>query len=149
MQQEISERLTELRPFVEESERLEVAAAALQGMPGATPIVRTPPAARSATGRRPAVEIPVKASPVRRPRHAKVRRKIGSPRRKRPALSANQRAIVAALEHGAHTVRELVIVTGMGDQTARNNLKGLVVLEKVVKTERGGKAAYALAVSGE
>jgi hypothetical protein len=149
MQQEISDRLDQLRPFVEESKRLEVAAAALEGVPGTTPIMRTPPAARSATGSRPAVEIPVKASPVRRPRHAKVRRKVGSPRRKRPALSANQRAIVAALEHGAHTVRELVTVTGMGDQTARNNVKGLIVLEKVVKTERGGKAAYALAVSGE
>jgi hypothetical protein len=56
----------------------------------------------------------------------------------------NQRAIVAALEHGAHTVRELVVVTGMSDQTVRNNVKGLLGLEKVVKVERGGKVAYAV-----
>jgi hypothetical protein len=149
VQQEISERLDELRPLVEEAERLEVAAAALQEAPGTTPIARTPPAARSAAGRRPAVEIPVKASPLRRPRRAKVRRKVGSPSRKRPVLSANQRAIIAALAHAPHTVQELVTVTAMGDQTVRNNVKDLVGLEKVVKTERGGKAAYALPASAQ
>ena len=130
MQQEISERLNELKPLVEESERLKGAAAALEGVPGTTPVVST--------------LAPAKASPVRSPRRAKARRKARSPRRKRVPLSANQRAIIAALKHAPHTVRELVAVTAMGDQTVRNNVKALVGLEKVVKTERGGKAAYAL-----
>jgi AcrR family transcriptional regulator/DNA-binding MarR family transcriptional regulator len=75
---------------------------------------------------------------------SEVRPKAGARRRKRARLSANQRAILAALEHGAHTVRELVVVTGLSDQTARNNLKGLLVREQVVKTERASKTAYAL-----
>lgn len=37
-----------------------------------------------------------------------------------------------------------MVVTAMSDQTARNNLKGLLGRETVVKTERGGKAANAL-----
>jgi AcrR family transcriptional regulator/DNA-binding MarR family transcriptional regulator len=73
-----------------------------------------------------------------------LRPKAGARRRKRARLSANQRAILAALEHGAHTVRELVVVTGLSDQTARNNLKGLLGREQVVKTERASKTAYAL-----
>jgi DeoR/GlpR family transcriptional regulator of sugar metabolism len=44
-------------------------------------------------------------------------------------------------------VRELVVVTSMSDQTARNNLKVLVTRDTVVKTERGGTAAYALPAS--
>jgi hypothetical protein len=140
MQEEIGERLGELKPLVEESERLEVAAAALGEMTGSAPIVRTQTASTP-----PAAE----AAPVRAPQRAKRRRKAASPKPKRASLSSNQRAIVAALEHGAHTVRELVVVTGMSDQTVRNNVKGLVGLEKVVKVERGGKVAYALAGSGK
>ena len=75
---------------------------------------------------------------------SKVRPKAGARKRKRARLSANQRAILAGLEHGARTVRELADVTGLSDQTARNNLNGLLGREKVVKTERGGKIAYAL-----
>jgi hypothetical protein len=135
MQQEIGERLNELRPLVEESERLKVAAKALDGMAGSTLTVRTPAASTPAAA---------ETSPVRAPQRVKGRRKASGRKRKGALLSGNQRAIIAALEHGAHTVRELVTVTGMGDQTARNNVKSLLGLEKVVKTERGGKAAYAL-----
>jgi AcrR family transcriptional regulator/DNA-binding MarR family transcriptional regulator len=79
---------------------------------------------------------------------SKVRPKPGARKRKRTRLSANQRAILAALEHGGHTVRELVVVTGMSDQTARNNLKRLLDREKVVKTERTGRIAYVLPSNG-
>jgi DNA-binding transcriptional ArsR family regulator len=183
MQQEIDERLNELKPLVEESERLKVAAAALEGVPGTTPVVRTPKAStparaqsaapkfrkrgggrprgsknraeRAAPASAPIVPVPVPAPPAaaqaaksapatKRRRGSKVRPKAGARKRGRAPLSANQRAIIAALEHGPHTVRELVIVTGMSDQTVRNNVKVLVGLGKVVKTERGGKAAYAL-----
>ena len=41
-------------------------------------------------------------------------------------------------------MRELVTVTGMSDQTVRNNVKSLVALGTVVKTQRDGKTAYAL-----
>ena len=136
MQQEITDRLGELEPSVDEFERLRAAAAALEDAGASAPIVRTPAASTPPTA---------EAAPVRAPQRAKRRRKAASPKPKRASLSSNQRAIVAALEHGAHTVRELVTVTGMSDQTVRNNVKGLLGLEKVVKVERGGKVAYGLA----
>jgi len=135
MQQEITDRLGELEPSVDEFERLRAAAAALEDAGASAPIVRTPAASTPPTA---------EAAPVRAPQRAKRRRKAASPKPKRASLSSNQRAIVAALEHGAHTVRELVTVTGMSDQTVRNNVKSLVALGTVVKTQRDGKTAYAL-----
>jgi hypothetical protein len=130
--QQITERLNELRPAVQEYKQLQAAAAALEI--AGTPTLSAPALANSAAPK---------------PRRRAARPKAGARQRKRAPLSANQRAIVAALEHGAHTMRELVVVTAMSDQTARNNLKGLVGRETVVKTERARKAAYALAVSGQ
>jgi DNA-binding transcriptional ArsR family regulator len=79
---------------------------------------------------------------------SKVRPKVGTRKHKRARLSAKQRKLVAALQHGARTVRELVDVTGMSDQTARYHLKVLEGCEKVVRTERDGKLAYELPAKG-
>ena len=79
---------------------------------------------------------------------AKVRRKAGARKRKRGRLTAKQRALVAALQDGPLTVRELVDATGMSDQTVRDTAKGLEARERVVKTERDGKIAYALPSKG-
>ena len=133
--QEITERLEELRPSVEEYKQLEAAAVALEEAAGSTSIPSTPQASRPARAK-------TAARKARKRRGGRSRGSKG--RAKAASLSANQRAIVAALEHGAHTVRELVTVTGMSDQTVRNNVKGLLGLERVGKVERGGKAAYGL-----
>ena len=79
---------------------------------------------------------------------SKVRRKAGARKRKRGRLTAKQRALVAALQDGPLTVRELVDATGMSDQTVRDTAKGLEARERVVKTERDGKIAYALPSKG-
>lgn len=79
---------------------------------------------------------------------SKVRPKAGAPKRKRARLTAKQRKLVAALEDGPRTVRELVDATGLSDQTARQSLNRLEAREKVVKTERDGLIAYELPSKG-
>jgi DNA-binding transcriptional ArsR family regulator len=53
-------------------------------------------------------------------------------------------AILAALEHGSHTVGELAVVTAMSGPSINGNLRRLVVEGVVVKTEREGKTAWSL-----
>jgi DNA-binding MarR family transcriptional regulator len=55
-------------------------------------------------------------------------------------------AIIAALEHGSHTVSELAIVTAMRGPIIANNLRRLQQGGTVTRTKRegDGKAAYAL-----
>jgi hypothetical protein len=51
------------------------------------------------------------------------------------------------LDHGSHTVGELAVVTAMSAPNVNGNLRRLLVEKAVVKTEREGKAAWALANS--
>jgi DNA-binding transcriptional regulator GbsR (MarR family) len=55
-------------------------------------------------------------------------------------------AIVAALEHGSHTVSELVMVTAISPAEIRSGLSRLRRQRKVTKVKRpgDGKSAYAL-----
>jgi hypothetical protein len=57
-----------------------------------------------------------------------------------------QQAILAALEHGSHTVSELVMVTAMRGSDIRGNLSRLTRQGKVTKVKRegDGKTAHAL-----
>jgi hypothetical protein len=118
---EIDARLRELRPAVSEYEEL-LAAAEDLGLPAGLP----------------------------RPRSARAR----SPSRAKPALKrtraprgAAEQAIVAALEHGSHTVGELAVVTAMAAPNIRANLRRLLAAGTVTRATREGKAAYALASS--
>jgi DNA-binding transcriptional ArsR family regulator len=52
-------------------------------------------------------------------------------------------AILAALEHGSHTVSELTVVTAMSGPNIRKNLRGLLQERAVRKISREGKTAYA------
>jgi DNA-binding transcriptional ArsR family regulator len=58
---------------------------------------------------------------------------------------AAQQAILAALEHGSHTVGELTVVTAMSGQNIRENLRRMLSSGVVTRARREGKAAYALA----
>jgi DNA-binding transcriptional ArsR family regulator len=62
----------------------------------------------------------------------------------RAPRGAAQQAIVAALEHGSHTVSELAVVTAMSGPSIRQSLRRLVVAGTVTRAEREGKPAYAL-----
>jgi DNA-binding transcriptional ArsR family regulator len=113
---EIDARLRELRPAVAEYERLLGTAESLRSNEHQTP-----------------------TSTSRRPRPAV------APKRERAPRGAAQLAIVAALEHGSHTVSELAIVTAMSGPNLRANLRRLVSAGSVTAAKRDGKAAYALA----
>jgi hypothetical protein len=68
------------------------------------------------------------------------------PQREPASPEAVQQAILAALEHGSHTVSELVMVTAMSGPEIRANLSRIVRRGKVAKVKRDGdgKTAYAL-----
>jgi predicted Rossmann fold nucleotide-binding protein DprA/Smf involved in DNA uptake len=59
--------------------------------------------------------------------------------------SGDHQAILAALEHGSHTVPELAVVTAMSGPSIREALKGLRKAGRVKRATREGKAAYVLA----
>ncbi|HEV3321869.1 MAG TPA: hypothetical protein VG147_06700 [Solirubrobacteraceae bacterium] len=69
---------------------------------------------------------------------------------RKPAMPSDVRqAILAALEHGSHTISELVMVTAMNPAEIRTNLSQLARQRKVtrVKREGDGKRAFALPAS--
>ena len=59
-------------------------------------------------------------------------------------MGPGEQAIVAALEHGSHTVGELGIVTAMSGAEIRDGARRLLAAGKIVRAKREGKAAYAL-----
>jgi predicted Rossmann fold nucleotide-binding protein DprA/Smf involved in DNA uptake len=122
---DIELRLRELRPMLDEYESLLSAAAAVEDE------------IRTANGRPPR-------------RASKATRMAGSsngagPAHQRAPRGAAQQAIVAALEHGSHTVSELAVVTAMPGPSIRQNLRRLTLSGTVTRAEREGKLAYALA----
>lgn len=167
---EIDTRLEELRPVLAEYEQLLSAAEALGLDEGPTP---PPPASRSLRASA-AQESPAKApnrstaaaSRAGPRRRASGRRgsaagtivRAGSSAAKassadgakaaRAVRGAAQQAILAALEHGSHTVGELTVVTAMSGQNVRENLRRMLSSGKVARAKRDGKAAYALAGGG-
>lgn len=141
---ELDERLERLRPAVAEYERLLEAAAALGD--GAAPAARVELAARAASGPRAGrtrgarVAAGVVAGADADGR-APERRSAGGSRAPRGAA---QQAIVAALEHGSHTVGELTVVTAMSGPNIRQSLRRLLGAGTVTRAKRDGRAAYAL-----
>jgi pilus assembly protein FimV len=86
-----------------------------------------------------------------RPRAAKrpTPRRVGTTAPKRAQRGAAAVAILAALEHGSHTVSELAVVTAMSGAIINNNLRRLQQTGSITRTKRegDGKAAYALAAT--
>jgi hypothetical protein len=159
---ELDARLREVGPLLAEYEQLLVAAAALDSAGEDVPAtirasrpgqvkhssVRSVP--RKPARRKPArtASKPARASskPVS-PRHGV------APKRARPGVAPKRAqrgaaavAIIAALEHGSHTVSELAIVTAMSSPIINSNLRRLQQAGTITRTMRkgDGKAAYAL-----
>ncbi|HUB36363.1 MAG TPA: hypothetical protein VL972_06020 [Solirubrobacteraceae bacterium] len=143
---EIDARMGELRPALQEYEGLLAAADALgvsvpTGGARAGAAKRAGSRARAGSGGtgarrgRPPGGRPAGSGKARRGPRA------GSPRAPRGAAG---KAILAALEHGSHTVRELVVVTAMADPNIRANLRRMLAEGTVAKVSRDGKSAYAL-----
>ncbi len=157
---EIDERLKELRPLLAEQRRLLDAADALLDERRGSVEVAAPPVGKAATGPSAGKLAPATrpwrfaATPTRKPRsktaaaakpHAKSE-PASRPKAKpeRAVRGAAREAILGALEHGSHTVGELVVVTAMSAPNVNGNLRRLQAEGAVVKAEREGKAAWAL-----
>jgi hypothetical protein len=135
IRREIDERLEELRPLLAEQEQLLVAAEALlqsrQGEGNADETANED----SATHEQASDGQPARSS----------RRSTAKPKSGRAVRGAARETILGALEHGSHTVGELVVVTAMSGPNLNGNLRRLEAEGVVVKAEREGKAAWALA----
>ncbi len=127
---EIDARMSELRPLLDEYEGLLSAADAL-GPAG--PSRRPGPARRGSAASGKARGKARSSSPRGRP----------SARARAPRGAAGK-AILAALEHGSHTVGELATVTAMADPNIRANLRRMLAQGTIVKISREGKSAYTL-----
>jgi hypothetical protein len=152
---EIEARLAELRPALAEHQRLLDAADALEAdaameheRPAAQPV-----SARAAQPARPApARVPARAARAPRARSAPIPRR--APRGSAagaiglavsaPASPAEE-AIVAALEHGSHTLGELVLVSAISAREIREGLRRLQRAGTITRARREGRAAYALA----
>ncbi|HEX4114517.1 MAG TPA: hypothetical protein VHY18_01425 [Solirubrobacteraceae bacterium] len=177
---EIDERLSELRPLLDEHERLLDAAVALE-MAGSELVSGVSPTAKGGSRRArigaarrgsaagaiklaaagPAIDAleppaaaeqsPDGGSSTRL--DAKLRsagrpsREVEDPKSQGVSRDITRETILAALEHGSHTVGELAVVTAMSGPSINGNLRKLVSAGAVVKTEREGKAAWALAAA--
>jgi len=124
VRREIDARLAELRPALAEHERLLRAYEAIQADTAST---STPRPARRRGPRGSAA--------------GAIARAASSPR------GAAQQAIVAALEHGSHTVAELVLVTAISGAEIRDSLRRLQRAGTITRTKRDSRAAYALSSS--
>jgi hypothetical protein len=176
---EIDERLSELRPLLDEHERLLDAAAALEMAGGELDVSDASPAdkdnrrARIGIARRgsavgaiklaaagPAtdvLEVPAAGQSPGRGSSTRLNGKsrsaarpsprVADPKPERVSRDLARETILAALEHGSHTVGELAVVTAMSGPSINGNLRKLVSAGAVVKTEREGKAAWALAAA--
>jgi hypothetical protein len=154
---EIHSRLDELAPVLEEYEELSTLLDALL-LDGAAPARTSSPELSSTIRATPTVAKPkgrkrsAAAKPVRRGgASASEAHVIAKPRRqprrrgRPPAIDDTGRAILAALEHGSHTVGELAVVTGLPTSQLRESARKLLAREAIGKTEREGRSAYALA----
>jgi hypothetical protein len=144
VREEIDERMAELRPLVDEHAQLLAAAEslALDGEPPRVP--RRGRRARTAKPAGPASANTVKTAkkPAAGGRRSKaVKAPKGRPRGPR---SATQQAIEAALEHGSHTLAELVLVTAIETAPIRAQLGRLQKAGVVSRIRRDGKTAYSL-----
>ena len=127
---EIDGRLAELRPLVAEYERLLDAAGALVDEAEPSPV--TAPRA-------------TKARAAAKPRRAAAPKPRSAPKPRQARMGASEQAIVAALEHGSHTVSELGVVTAMSGPQIRDGLRRLLKAGKIARTRREGRVAYELA----
>jgi predicted Rossmann fold nucleotide-binding protein DprA/Smf involved in DNA uptake len=130
---ELDQRLAQLRPAVSEYEQLLVAARSLG----------EPPARGSKGSKDPSgsAKKPARAASSGAP----AKRAAAKPARKsagRGATTVVGQAILDALEHGSHTVAELVMVTAMSAKEIRGGIRRLETHGKVAKVKRDGKTAY-------
>jgi len=163
---ELDARIEELRPLALEYERLH---AAEQSLVTAQDTSDAPVSAEPTAKKRTAKKIAAKKTTLKPPaaEQAAAKRAHRTPRgsaaraleqaasgastakqprkaRRRASIGRYEQAVLDALEHGSHTVGELVMVTAMGAKEIRGGVSRLLRDKGIVKIDRGGKTAYAL-----
>jgi hypothetical protein len=143
---EIDARLRELQPLLAEYEELLSVVDALEADRGGVADAAGAPAApgrsRRGSAARSGARSRSTAAPVKKTARTPTARRAR--KRERLAPSPEDQAIIAALEHGSHTVAELTVVTALPAPDIRDSLRRLRRHNAIVKTDRDGKAAYAL-----
>lgn len=140
---EIDVRLSELRPMLAEYERLLTAVQALDSEAAASTPDEVAPTAVTTTRR----------AASRRGRKPAARTETATRSRGRGrAVAASRRTLVdetilGILEHGSHTVAELVVVTALKTSNINGSLRRLRSEGAIVKTEREGKTAWVLSAA--
>ena len=127
---EIQQRLDELRPLMLEHERLLTVERSLDATAQATPPRTAKRAAKKPRGGASSTAGTVKRT-ASKPR----------PKQKRATDHAGG-AILDALEHGSHTVSELVMVTAVSASKIRGSIRRLLAAEQIQRVDRDGKTAY-------
>lgn len=137
IRREIDARLGELRPALREYEQLLDAARALESEQArALESEQAPPVERRRAAATPRALTPALARGGSKPSPKKAVRAVRGTARE---------AILGALEHGSHTLGELVVVTAMSSANVNGNLRRLAAEGVVAKTQREGKTAWVLA----
>lgn len=154
IQDEIEARIAQLRPLLAEYEQLLAAMQALDAddsSPGngvsARPAAQ--PGARRREPRGSTRSVPRRAAPTPAARRGRRAATAAPARQPRASRGAAREAILAALEHGSHTVGELATVTAMSAANIGGNVRKLIAEGAISKTERDGKAAYVLAAASQ
>lgn len=154
---EIDARLSELRPLLDEYDELRSAIEVLEpvghvaDLPAASrrSAVAASAIRRSkAAPRRSVARSAVPAAAGRRAGGAPKRARAQAGRGKRFARTSTDRAILAALEHGSHTVAELLVVTALPARDVRDSLRLMRAQRAIGTIDRDGKTAYALPGAG-
>lgn len=153
---EIDARMADLRPALREYEQLlgageeldrEAAAARRRGPRGsAAGAIRL---AASGERKRATTTSTKRAASGSTKRAASGSRKRAASAPPAAPRGAAEQAIVAALEHGSHTVSELVLVTAIAGSEIRASAQRLQRAGAIARTRREGRVAYALSGAAE
>lgn len=153
---EIDARMADLRPALREYEQLlgageeldrEAAAARRRGPRGsAAGAIRL---AASGERKRATTTSTKRAASGSAKRAASGSRKRAASAPPAAPRGAAEQAIVAALEHGSHTVSELVLVTAITGSEIRASAQRLQRAGAIARTRREGRVAYALSGAAE
>jgi hypothetical protein len=138
---EIDARLIKLHPALAEYQRLLDAEQALTTEAEQARAAAAKQKPQRAPKRPRAVRAPAASSPRRGRRGSAagaLERAASTPR------GASQQAIVAALEHGSHTLGELAAVTAISSSKVRESVRQLQRGGTIARTRREGRVAYAL-----
>jgi hypothetical protein len=144
IRREIDERLNDLRPLIDEHQQLLVAAGALETTEGDSDAMTDAVPPKPSTRTRAGVVKARRGSAVGAIERAAAP-DVEKSKPTRAARGAAREAILAALDHGSHTIGELAVVTAMSGPNINGNLRRLLSEGAVKKTEREGKTAWALA----